>query len=354
MTLRVPWWLRNRHLQSIYPSFPLRRRSVERRSRQLVAASSDWIIDCGEGVRLLARHSSWEAPGASTTRPLAVLLHGWEGSSESLYMLMLGQQLFERGYDVLRLNLRDHGPTHHLNRELFNSCRLPEVIGAVGAVQSRWPARRLNLVGFSLGGNFWLRVGAQARDAGLRIERIVAISPVLDPARTLAVLESGLRIYRQYFVWKWARSLAKKQAAWPQEYDFTDLLRDRTLTSMTDVLVRRYTSFPDLKSYLQGYGIVGDALASLTAPTRIIASADDPIIPVTDLALLAPSAALRTTVTAYGGHCGFVMHANGTSWIADEVLRELDSQNGLTTASTTIAMRSTPGTSLNQRYQRGE
>ncbi len=354
MTLRVPWWLRNRHLQSIYPSFPLRRRSVERRSRQLVAASSDWIIDCGEGVRLLARHSSWEAPGAKTARPLAVLLHGWEGSSESLYMLMLGQQLFERGYDVLRLNLRDHGPTHHLNRELFNSCRLAEVIGAVGAIQSQCSGRSLNLVGFSLGGNFWLRVGARARDAGLRIERIVAISPVLDPLRTLAVLESGLRIYRQYFVSKWVRSLAKKQAAWPQEYDFTDLLRDRTLTSMTDVLVRRYTDYPDLNSYLQGYGVIGDALAPLAVPTRIIASADDPMIPANDFNRLAASAALRMTVTPHGGHCGFVMRANGTSWIADEVLRELDSQNGLTTASTTIAMRSTPGTSLNQRYQRGE
>ncbi|HZF17166.1 MAG TPA: alpha/beta fold hydrolase [Steroidobacteraceae bacterium] len=351
---RVPWWLRNSHLQSIYPSFPLRRRSIERRSAQLVAASHDWIIDCGAGVRLLAQHSSWETPEANTTRPLAVLLHGWEGSSESLYMLMLGQQLYERGFDVLRLNLRDHGPTHQLNRELFNSCRLPEVVGAVGAIQSRWPARSLNLVGFSLGGNFWLRVGARAPAAGLRIERIVAISPVLDPVRTLEVLESGFSIYRRYFVWKWVRSLRKKQAAWPKEYDFADILRDRTLTSMTDVLVRRYTEYPDITAYLRGYGVVGDTLSALTTPTRIIASADDPIIPVADLERLAPSPALRMTVSEHGGHCGFVLRANGSSWIADEVLRELDSQNGLTTASTTMAMRSTPGTSLNQRYQRGE
>ena len=54
----IPGWLRNRHLQSIYPSFPLRRRGVERRSAALLAASEEWIIDCGAGVRLLTELAS--------------------------------------------------------------------------------------------------------------------------------------------------------------------------------------------------------------------------------------------------------------------------------------------------------
>ena len=329
---RIPWWLRNPHLQSIYPSFPLRRRAVARRSAALVAAAREWIIECGDGARLLAHVSQHATPGSRAARPLVVLLHGWEGSSDSLYMLTLGQTLFEHGYDVVRLNLRDHGPTHHLNRELFNSCRLPEVIGAVAAMQARWPEKEVSLVGFSLGGNFWLRVGARAQQARLSIARIIAISPVLDPEHTLAMLENGPRIYRDYFVWKWVRSLRKKQAAWPGEYDFADILRDRTLTSMTDVLVRRYTGFPDLASYLRGYAITGETLASLEVPARILTSADDPIIPAADLGRLAPVAALRTTISSFGGHCGFVVRTNGTSWIAEEVLGELDgnARSGLT------------------------
>ena len=39
---------------------------------------------------------------------------------------------------ALRLNLRDHGTTHHLNRELFHSCRLPEVVGAIQALARRF------------------------------------------------------------------------------------------------------------------------------------------------------------------------------------------------------------------------
>ena len=58
-----------------------------------------------------------------------MLLHGWEGSAESSCVLSLGSLLYSAGYDVLRLNLRDHGGTQRLNREIFHSCRLPEVVG---------------------------------------------------------------------------------------------------------------------------------------------------------------------------------------------------------------------------------
>jgi predicted alpha/beta-fold hydrolase len=238
-------------------------------------------------------------------------------------MLALGQRLYALGYDVLRLNLRDHGASHHLNRELFNSCRLTEVVGAIATMQSRWPLRAINLVGFSLGGNFWLRVGAQAPSAGLNIRRIIAVSPVLDPERTLSVLESGHAIYRRYFIWKWVRSLRRKQAAWPGVYEFGDLLHDRSLTSMTDVLVRRYTDYPDLSAYLRGYTLVGDSLATLATRSLIVAAADDPMIPPDDLNRLARTSALRIILAPHGGHCGFVTGSNGATWITEAVEREL-------------------------------
>jgi hypothetical protein len=318
-----PSWLRNAHVQSILPSLPLRRAAVERRAAPLLESSVERVLDCGDGVRLLALHSTQERLGRAPAEQLVVLHHGWEGSAESLYVLALGQFLFEHGYDVLRLNLRDHGPTHHLNRELFHSCRIQEVTGAIQCVQSLHPRQELNLVGFSLGGNFALRVGARARQAGLKLRRIVAISPVLDPEATLAALENGSAIYRKYFIWKWTRSLLKKQLAWPDLYDFEELLRDRTLTAMTDYLVRHHSEFPDLHSYLRGYALVHGVLESLEAPSRIISAQDDPMIPSQDLGRLPRLANLRVTPTRFGGHCGFMQSLRGQSWIAGEVLSEL-------------------------------
>ena len=66
--------------------------------------------------------------------------------------------------------------------------------------------------------------------------------------------------------------------------------------------------------------------ASLTVPTRIIAAADDPIIPASDLARLASSPALDIVRTAPGGHCGFFDGARGGGWLEREVFATLESQ----------------------------
>jgi predicted alpha/beta-fold hydrolase len=322
-SFRPPGWLANAHLQSILPSLPLRRPGIERRTRLLREASRSEILDCGDGVRLLAERSTQLALGREPARRTVVLLHGWEGSSDSLYVLSLGQFLLERGFDVVRLNLRDHGDSHHLNEGIFHSCRIDEVVGAVQRLQELDVDRRLNLVGFSLGGNFFLRVAARARTAGLDLEQVVAVCPVLDPQHTLARLEQGWFVYRRYFVWKWKRSLRRKQAAWPEHYDLRPVLALDTLTAMTDRLAREYGGFETLTRYLDGYGIVGDALAPVRHPTRIIAAADDPIIPVEDLARLARPASLSVTRTELGGHCGFYDAQPGSTWIEREVYATL-------------------------------
>jgi len=320
-----PARLRNPHIQSIYPSLPFRRPGVERRCRTLLEASQDLVLDCGEGVRLLAHHATQERIGRGPAPRLAVLLHGWEGSAQSLYLLSLGQFLLDHGFDVVRLNLRDHGESHHLNEGLFHSCRIAEVVGAVRRLQQLNPGRGLNLAGFSLGGNFSLRVGVRAAAAGIEIERLVAICPVLDPAHTLARLETGWPLYRQYFVWKWRRSLRKKQQAWPHSYDLSEVIRLGNLTDMTDLLARKYGGFATLDEYLHGYAIVGDALASLEARSRIICAADDPIIAAADLARLARPRSLEVRVMRFGGHCGFYEGGHGPTWIEREVLATLNS-----------------------------
>ena len=302
-------------------SVGVRRGPIVRRAVPLVSVEREALLDCGDGVRLQCFTSS---PPGSTGSP-AVVLHGWEGSAESLYILSLAQQLFERGFEVVRLNLRDHGETHHLNRDLFHSCRLSDLIGALRAMQGMFPGRALNLAGFSLGGNFMLRAAAQASESGLHIAKVVAISPVLDPSETLLALEHSFPGYQRYFVRKWMRSLVKKQAAWPAIYDFKEISRMANLRRMTAELVRHFTDFPSLEAYLNGYAITDARLAKLAVPARIITSLDDPIIPARTLQRLAKTSALQVTVTPHGGHCGFLERFTGASWAERRIVDEFES-----------------------------
>ncbi len=300
-------------------STAVRRRPIERRTTPLVNAAKAILLDCGDGVRLQCFHSS---PEHGVGR-VAVIVHGWEGSAQTLYVLSLAQQLFDRGFDVVRLNLRDHGDTHHLNRELFHSCRLPEVVGAVRSVQRLFQRKPLNLIGFSLGGNFALRVAAEAGKAGLDIAKVVAVSPVLDPGTTLIALERGMPGYQLYFIRRWMRSLLKKQAVWPADYDFRELGRRTTLRRMTAELIRRFTEFSSLDDYLNGYSIIDGRLARLDVPANIITALDDPIIPAHSLERLARPSCLRLTVTRFGGHCGFLERLVGPSWVEQRIVAEL-------------------------------
>jgi predicted alpha/beta-fold hydrolase len=318
-SFRPSRWLTSRHLQSMAAHLPSRRGWVIPSATPVLRASREMLLDCGEGVRLQAFY----APASGANGRVAVLLHGWEGSADSTYVLALAQQLYDRGFDVLRLNLRDHGATHHLNRELFHSCRLPEVVGAMRRIQLLFPGKPLHLAGFSLGGNFMLRVAAQAEQAGLDLAKVVAISPVLDPVATLAALERGFPLYHWYFVRKWARSLSIKQSAWPRDYDFA-ALKGIGIRGMTEELVRRFTEFETLADYLNGYAITGSRLAQLSVPATIILSLDDPIIPARDVEHLAPSSALRVVLTRYGGHCGFIERIAGWSWAERRAAAELD------------------------------
>jgi predicted alpha/beta-fold hydrolase len=316
-----PRYLASAHLQSVLASSPMRRSFMRRLVRPLLARSEDVILDCGDGVRLHGYHA---AAGPGEARGLVVLIHGWEGSADAMYVLSTGQRLLDRGFDVFRLNLRDHGPTHHLNTELFHSNRIVEVVGGIAAIQERFRPANLMLGGFSLGGNFCLRVARRAPAAGIEVRQVVAICPVLEPAHTLEALEGGWALYRQYFVRKWRRSLRRKQLCFPEVYDFEELLAMTTLTEMTDYLVQHHTDFADLRAYLNGYALTRGALAGLEVPCQIISTADDPMIPASDLERLEGGDALAITVTERGGHCGYVDTLGATSWAERQICRLME------------------------------
>lgn len=318
---RPPAGLGHTHAQSLLAAWSLRRRLLRRRAAPLLAAARAEVLECRGDIRLLGYYS---APPQSPPRGLVIMLHGWEGSAEANYVLSVGGALYAAGFAVFRLNFRDHGATHELNKELFHSCRIDEVVDATKRITEAHGLARTFLVGHSLGGNFALRVAVRSRAANLSLTRVVAICPVLRPHSTMRALEEGLWVYRHYFLQRWRRSLRAKAASFPDLYNFGDLRRFPTLTATTDFFVRHYTDFPDLDAYLLGYDITGSALAGLSVPTRLIAAADDPVIPIADLDDVARTPALRISVAPGGGHCGFLESYGLRSWLDREVLAELN------------------------------
>jgi len=309
----------NAHLQSVLTSSPWRKRRVQKRSRAYRENAERQLVTTPHGVNLLGYRSGASTPNGA----LAILLHGWEGSVDSNYLLDTALALDAAGFDTFRLNFRDHGDSHHLNPGLFHSCRLEEVLEAVGQVATAHQGGPVFLAGFSLGGNFALRIARNAPAAGYRLDRVIAVSPVIRPKNVLAALADGFPIYEQYFVRKWRRSLTRKQRLYPERYNLDAWFKHRNLADQTSHLVADYTEFPNLDAYLEGYSIAGDYLDGLEIPSLVITAADDPIIPISDFQALPRPEALALEIWPHGGHCGFLANWRLESWIEQRIVSDL-------------------------------
>ncbi|HBS63606.1 MAG TPA: alpha/beta hydrolase [Stenotrophomonas sp.] len=320
---RPPRWLRNPHLQSMLSSSRMRMQ----RGLMLLAATGavteELILDGGEGVRLQGWHSridDREPVG------MALLLHGWEGSAESSYMRMTAARMLEEGYDVVRLNFRDHGNTHHLNPGIFHSNRIDEVVQAAGDIARRWPSLPLVAAGYSLGGNFVLRLALRAPSAGVPLRRVASVCPVLDPAITMESIENGPAMYDWYFRRKWAGSLRRKRDLFPELSDWDDRVLKLDIRALTAWLVEHHTDFGSLQAYFDGYSIAGDRLAGLEVPADILMAQDDPVIPFATFNGWRLPAHAHLEIAPWGGHCGFLENWRGDGfserWVAQRLRLE--------------------------------
>ncbi len=296
---------------------------LRKRFEKMVANTEEHLLDLNSGIKLLAKYT----PQNNRSRcPTLSILHGWEGSSQSGYVQSLAGLAYERGFNVFRLNFRDHHDTHHLNKEIFNSSRIEEVVDALHHMQNNFPASEHYLAGFSLGGNFAIRAAEKFSQPALSAQQfkgVAAVCPVIDPANSTNAVSESLFIYEFYFTRKWKRSLGKKLEHFP-EYDYQDELD--TLKSMNELnnhFIPNYTKFDTLEEYFATYTITPELLDNITTDTTIIAAKDDDMIPIADVLdrqARCNNPKIMFDIQRYGSHCAFLEDLDGSSWVDRRVL----------------------------------
>jgi predicted alpha/beta-fold hydrolase len=254
------------------------------------------------------------------------LIHGWEGSSDSSYILSTGNYLYEKGYDIFRLNLRDHGNSHHLNENLFHGALIDETFQAVSNVARLSDHLPYYIIGFSMGANFALRIALKHFSSPiLSLRHVICVSPALDPYKATLSIDESLPIYRYYFLNKWKRSLQKKQSLFPKRYDFQDILKLKTCMALTEAIMPYYPDFKSYREYFNHYTLSGNVFANLSVPVTIIASEDDPVVPISDLYNIKNNKLLHLLIQKYGGHCGFLNFMPFECWyekIVENILEQ--------------------------------
>ena len=309
----APRWLPGGHLQTIYPALCISTPALAMRRERWDTPDGDFIdVDFAQGQ-----------PG----KPLLVLFHGLEGSSESHYAKALMRHISSLGWSGVIPHFR--GCSGELNRA-------PRFYHSGDAAEINWILRRIKdhpvlsdashffASGVSLGGNALLRwLGESAEDAGF-IDAACAISAPLDLAAGGAALSRGFNmIYTRSFLRTLKPKCLQKLAQFPDLFDRHSLLAARDLYEFDNVVTAPLHGYRDTNDYWHRAS-GKHVLPAITVPTLVLNARNDPFMPAQYLPHTA-SKAVTLEYPATGGHVGF---ASGPmpgklDWLPQRIIRFL-------------------------------
>ncbi|MEJ7618184.1 MAG: alpha/beta fold hydrolase [Pyrinomonadaceae bacterium] len=272
-------------------------------------------------VKVLA-HCHWQDD--FRRRPTAVLVHGLEGSSSSVYMISTAQLFFQAGYNVLRYNMRNCGGTEHLTPTLYHSGMSGDLQAVVRELIERDQLTDLFVIGYSMGGNVALKLAGEYGGAAPReLRGVCAVSPALDlSACAEAINRRSNWIYQRSFLKGLRRRVRHKERLYPEIYSFDDFRAVRSIRDFDEVYTARHAGFTSADDYYERSSAL-KVLGHIEIPTLIIHAQDDPFIPYESFRHL-PSldnSSLILLTSQRGGHVGFVAdNAHERFWAENRAL----------------------------------
>ncbi|HEX8635233.1 MAG TPA: alpha/beta fold hydrolase [Pyrinomonadaceae bacterium] len=280
--------------------WPRRRRLRELRSDEAR------LFEVEPGVRVLV-HCRWQAERRA--HPTLLLVHGLEGSSESIYMLSTALKAHRAGFNVLRLNIRTCGDTLHLTPTLYNSGMSQDLRALVGELIERDELPDVFIGGFSLGGNMSLKLaGEYGASFPRELKGVCVVSASVELAASAVAIEQRSNwVYQRRFIRSLKRRMRQAAALYPERYDASRLALVRTLRQFDELYTAPHGGFRDAADYYARSSAL-PLIPRIQVPTLIIHAEDDPFIPFDSLRHPSVGANPNVILLAprHGGHVGFV------------------------------------------------
>lgn len=245
--------------------------------------------------------------------PLLVVLHGLEGSSESVYVRGLLHEAHRLRWAGLAMNFRSCSGTLNRLRRSYHGGDTADLAWVIDRAVAEDADRPVLCAGFSLGGNVLLKyLGERGKAVPAQVRAAVAISAPCDLAASARALEHGFsRVYMKRFVRGLRQKMLAKLRHYPDLVDRRRLAAVRTMAEFDELVTAPVHGFPSAEAYWQACS-ASRFLGAIRCPTLLINAKDDPIVPVASLPveIVSRNACLSGLFPEAGGHTGFL---GGTS-----------------------------------------
>lgn len=310
-------WLSNPHLQTVLGNL------LSGRARP--ARSTQRLVQLPDGDRIVLHETPPRdppAPGVARA-PIALLVHGLGGCSQSGYMRRTTHQLSVRGWRVFRMDLRAAGAGVRFARRFYNAACSSDVGAVVDHLAREFPETPIFVVGFSLGGNIVLKY---AGEIGISpppaLRGIAALAPPIDLVRCSELIVRK-PLYDAFFMHHLTKQVACHQKLFP-ELPRIAFPRRAMLRQFDDLYTAPRWGYADALDYYRQASAFA-RIAAIRVPTLILTARDDPFVAVEPFEELQPPAPVVVHIAEHGGHLGFLGGdgAGGIRWAETQIVRWL-------------------------------
>ncbi len=287
---RPAWWLRNPHLQTLWPTWFRKRPKLALTAERVELPDGDFI------------DLAWTDTNGG---PRVLLLHGLEGSLDSHYARSTLAALHGAGLHAVFMHLRGCSDEPNRLAHSYHSGATEDLAEIIAHIESTTGQPPAAAVGFSLGGNLLLKyLGEQGVNTPLQAAAAVSVPfRLMDAARRLE--QGPSRIYREHLMQRLRGSYLHKFAKRPVPLEI-DVRRLRSFYDFDDQVTAPLNGFAGADDYYDQCSC-RRYLGRVETPTLVLHARDDPFMypeTVPGEAELGPG--IHLELSAKGGHVGFV------------------------------------------------
>ena len=301
MDYRAPWWLPGGHLQTIWSALYAR----PRRAKPRPLLRERWDTPDGDFIDVDRQLAS------AAHRPMLVMFHGLEGSSQSHYAQACADWAAEHDVHWVMPHFRGCGGEINQAPRAYHSGDHEEIDWVLRRLRGEHAAHGgqvLVAAGVSLGGNALMRwAGEHGAEARVCVDAIAAICSPLDLTESGHAMGRGLnrQVYTRMFLRTMKPKALAKLGQHPGLFARERLEAARDLHDFDNVFTAPLHGFRDTQDYWHRAS-AKPLLRRVQVPALLVNALNDPFVPAHSLPRSQDvSACVTLWQPRHGGHVGF-------------------------------------------------
>ncbi|HEX7150663.1 MAG TPA: alpha/beta fold hydrolase [Thermoanaerobaculia bacterium] len=307
------WFLRGPHAQTVWGRITRSRRLVRFRREVLGTPDGDELI-----LDHLDHGLTPEQSGVHF-----VLMHGLEGSSQSVYMQGILSVIARHGHTATAINFRSCArEPNSLVRMIpnkrprfYHSGETGDFDFVLNTLAARLPRIPIIAFGASLGGNVLLKwLGEHPNQTLVHAAATLSVPYDLGAGATYLEQTAAGRFYVSRFLGTLKKKVERLVQLFPDaSVDLEATRRSKTFRQFDDAATAPLHGFADAEDYYTRCSSL-HFVHAITTPVLALSAEDDPFVPPSVLPRVkaAASSAVDFRTTPTGGHVGFI--AGSTPW----------------------------------------